>query len=77
MVTVTVRNAPAEVHAELVARAARAGRSLEEHFLAELVGWTRRPTVAEVLARARERVRAAGSSLSAERIPAHRDAGRA
>lgn len=76
MPSITIRNVPDDVRDELAARAARAGRSLQEHLLAELVEMARRPTVAEVLAGARERTAATGSRLSPKRIIAHRDAGR-
>jgi plasmid stability protein len=76
MPSITVRNVPADVRDELAARAARSGRSLQEHLRAELIELANKPTVDEVLGRARTRTRAIGSRLPAERILDHRDADR-
>jgi plasmid stability protein len=76
MPSITVRNVPVEVRDELAARAARTGRSLQEHLLAELTELARKPTVDEVLWRARARVEATGSQLTAARILELRDADR-
>ena len=76
MPSITVRDVPLEVRDELAARAARTGRSLQEHLLAELIELARKPTVDEVLARARARVEATGSRLPAARILELRDADR-
>jgi plasmid stability protein len=76
MPSITVRNVPDDVRDELAARAAREGRSLQEHLLAHLVELARRPTVTEVLARARSRAETAATRLPADRILEHRDAER-
>jgi plasmid stability protein len=76
MPSITVRNVPEDVRAELAARAARAGRSLQEHLRAELIELARKPSVADVLAAARSRSRATSSRLPASRILEHRDADR-
>lgn len=76
MPSITVRNVPADVRDELAARAARAGRSLQEHLRVELIGLARKPTVTDVLVRARARTRATSSRLPADRILEHRDADR-
>ncbi|MBA2558246.1 MAG: hypothetical protein H0V12_13030 [Chloroflexi bacterium] len=76
MPSITVRNVPADVRDELAARAARSGRSLQEHLRAELIELASKPTVGEVLGRARTRTRATASSLPAARILDHRDADR-
>ena len=76
MPSITVRNVPPEVRDELAARAARAGRSLQEHLLAELTDLARRPSVDEVLARARARAHATGTNLDVDRILEYRDADR-
>lgn len=52
---IQIRDVPEDVHATLRARAAAAGMSLSEYLLDELTEMARRPTVAEVLARARAR----------------------
>lgn len=77
MTSITVRDVPTEVRDELAARAARAGRSLQEHLRAELIELASKPSVEEVLARARSRTRTTSSSLPAKRILDHRDADRA
>lgn len=76
MVAVTIRNVPDEVRDELAARAARSGRSLQEYLAAALIELAAKPSVEDVLARARERVRATGSRVAVEDILAARDADR-
>lgn len=75
-VSITIRDVPDEVRNVLAARAARAGRSLQEQLRADLVDLARRPTVEEVLDRARARKAATGSRLGRKRIIEHRDAAR-
>jgi hypothetical protein len=76
MPSITVRNVPDDVRDELAARAARAGRSLQEHLRTELIELARKPSVADVLERARSRTRTTSSNLPAARILDHRDADR-
>ena len=76
MVAVTVRDVPHDVRDELAARAARAGKSLQEYLRALLVQAAERPTVDEVLARARARVTATGANVDAAATLAARDADR-
>ena len=73
MPSITVRNVPDEVRDELAARAARAGRSLQEHLRAELIEMASKPTVDELVATVRARKQATGSRLSAAQIIAHQD----
>jgi plasmid stability protein len=73
VVAITIRNIPDETRDELAARAARAGQSLQEYLRAHLIEEASHPTQAEIIARARERVRATGSTLTAESILAARD----
>lgn len=75
-VAVTVRNVPEDVRDELAARAARSGRSLQEYLLGQLVDLASRPTMEEVIARARARVRQTGTVLDVDSILAARDADR-
>lgn len=75
-VAVTVRDVPNEVRDELAARAARAGMSLQEYLRGLLIQSASRPTVEDVVARARARVSATGSRVDAEAILAARDADR-
>ena len=76
MTSITARNVPDEVRDELAARAARAGRSLQEHLRAELILLARRPSVEDLLTRARARTTSTQSRLPAATILEHRDADR-
>lgn len=75
-VAITIRNVPDQVRDELAARAARSGRSLQEFLLRQLADLASRPSVDEVVARARSRAQATGTRLSAQQILAERDADR-
>lgn len=75
-VAITVRNVPDEVRDELAARAARAGKSLQEYLRGMLVDTAARPPVDDVIARARARVGTTGVRVAAESILAARDADR-
>jgi len=75
-VSITVRDVPDEVRNELAARAARAGKSLQEYLRGMLVDSVERPPVEDVIARARARVAATGVRVQAESILAARDADR-
>ena len=75
-VAVTVRDVPDEVRDEIAARAARAGKSLQEYLRAMLIDAAARPPVEDVIARARSRVDATGARADAESILAARDADR-
>jgi plasmid stability protein len=76
MVAITVRDIPDRVRDELAARAARAGQSLQEYLRGLLVTTADKPTVDEVLARARARVAATGVRVDADDILTSRDADR-
>ena len=76
MTSITVRNVPDDVRDELAARAARAGRSLQEHLRTELIELARRPSVDELLTRARKRTSQTGTRLPAAAILEHRNADR-
>ena len=76
MGSITIRDVPDDTRDELAARAASSGRSLQEFLKSELVELARRPDPQALVARVRERKRATGSRLSADRILEHRDAGR-
>jgi len=75
-VAITVRDIPDEVRDELAARAARAGKSLQEYLRGMLIGSAARPPVDDVIARARARVAATGVRVDAESILSARDADR-
>ena len=75
-VAITIRDVPDTVKAELAARAARAGMSMQEYLRGMLVQSATRPAVDDVIARARSRVEATGVRVDAELILAARDADR-
>jgi plasmid stability protein len=75
-VAITIRNVPDEVRDELAARAARSGRSLQEFLLRQLTDLVARPSVDDVIARARSRAAATGTRLDPAEIIADRDADR-
>lgn len=76
MVAVTIRDVPDGVRDELAARAARAGQSLQEYLRAVLVTAAAKPTVDEVLARARSRVAVTGVRIDPAATVQARDADR-
>jgi plasmid stability protein len=75
-VAITVRDVPDAVRDEFAARAARAHQSLQEYLRSMLIDSAARPPAADVIARARARVRVTGTAVSAESILAARDADR-
>lgn len=78
MTTITIRHVPDEVRDELAARARRSGRSLQEFLLRQLTGMASRPSLDDVVARARarDRVRATGTRVEVANVLADRDADR-
>lgn len=52
---IQIRNVPDDVHATLRARAAKAGMSLSQYLRHDLIESAARPTVAEIIDRARSR----------------------
>jgi antitoxin FitA len=75
-VSITIRNVPDDVRDVLASRATRSGRSLQEFLLRHLTELAERPSVEEVIARARDRAAATGIRLDPEEIVAARDADR-
>lgn len=75
-VAITVRDVPLEVRDELAARAARAGRSLQEYLRGSLIDAVSKPAAADVIARARARVAATGVRVDADASLEARDADR-
>ncbi|MBA3839465.1 MAG: hypothetical protein M3515_04775 [Actinomycetota bacterium] len=75
-VAITVRDVPDEVRDVLAARAARAGKSMQEYVRGMLVETAARPSVDEVIARARARVDATGARADADSILAAREVDR-
>jgi antitoxin FitA len=76
MVAVTIRDVPEPVRDELAARAARAGKSLQEYLRGVLVATADKPAVDDVIARARARVTATGVRVDSATTLAARDADR-
>ncbi len=74
MVSITVRDVPDAVRAELAARAARNGRSMQEYLRSELVRLAETPDIGEVLARIRRRKAATGAGPTTDDILAYKDA---
>jgi len=75
-IAITIRSVPIEVRNELAGRAARSGRSLQEFLLAQLIEMTSRPTLDEVVTRARDRVARTGTVLDSNKLLTDRDADR-
>jgi plasmid stability protein len=75
-VAITVRDVPDDVRDELAARAARAGKSLQEYLRGMLVDTASKVVPDDVFARARARVEATQTRADAAWILAARDADR-
>jgi plasmid stability protein len=71
--SITVRDVPDETRNELAARAALAGRSLQEYLRAKLIELAAQPDAEALVARIRARKTAYPVSLSAEQILGYRD----
>lgn len=76
MTAITIRDVPEPTRAELAARAARSGRSLQEYLRLALIDLAAKPDAEALLSTIRDRKRATGVTLSRKAILAHRDAGR-
>lgn len=74
--SITVRDLPDEAAAELAARAAATGRSLQEYLRTRLIDMARVPDVEVWVSRVEARQAATGGSITADEILAHRDADR-
>ena len=74
--SITIRDVPDETSAELAARAALTGRSLQEYLRTRLVELASTPDPEVWMARVRVRKMATGGSISVDRVLAHRDADR-
>ena len=68
MTTITIRNVPEETHAELVARAAAAGQSLQEYLRTTLIKTADKPGNEALMARIRERKAKYPNNLTTEKI---------
>ena len=82
VVQITVRNVPEAVRDELAARAALAGKSMQEYLLGEFERLASKPSVeskpsvGQWLARVRERLDADPTRMPAADVLRHLDAGR-
>jgi plasmid stability protein len=76
MVAVTVRDVPDDIRDELASRAARAGKSLQEYLRGVLIAAAEKPSLDDVLARARARVTATGVLVDTGATLAAKDADR-
>ena len=74
--SITIRDVPDDTTAELAARAALTGRSMQEYVRARLVELASTPDPDVWVARVRERKRATGGSVDVQQILDHRDADR-
>lgn len=73
---ITIRDVPDGTTAELAARAARSGRSLQEYLRHRLIELAERPDLETWLSEVRARKAATEGGISAEEVLALRDADR-
>ena len=64
MPLIQIRDVPEEVRDELARKAAASGKSMQSYLLAELARLAERPSMAEIVARAQERARSTGSTVT-------------
>jgi len=64
MPLIQIRDVPEEVRDELARKAAASGKSMQSYLLAELTRLAERPSMAEIVARAQERARSTGSTVT-------------
>lgn len=76
MASITIRDVPEVTRAELAARAARSGRSMQEYLRLKLDELASVPDREVVVARVRRRVARTGTRVTADEIVAARDADR-
>jgi plasmid stability protein len=77
MTSITIRDVPDETRDELAARAALAGRSLQEHLRLLLIELARQPDVTTVVERIRARKAHTGPGLRSDQILGYLDSDRA
>ncbi|UYM03489.1 FitA-like ribbon-helix-helix domain-containing protein [Solicola gregarius] len=76
MPSITIRDVPEETRAELAARAAATGRSLQEYLRTRLTELASRPDAETWMAQVRARKQATGVAFDTRRVLEHRDAER-
>jgi len=69
---IQIRNVPDDLHRELKVRAAERGLSLSDYLLGELEGLVGKPTMAEFVARLRQREPVEIGNTAVEIIRRHR-----
>ena len=74
--SITIREVPDDASAELAARAAATGRSLQEYLRAQLIKLAASPDAEAWMSGVRARKAATSSSMTPDRILRHRDADR-
>lgn len=74
MPSITIRDVPEETRAELAARAARSGRSMQEYLRQQLVELAAKPDRREFWAQVRENKREHGAHIPTELIIDAKDA---
>ncbi len=74
--SITVRDVPDETTAELAARAAASGRSLQEYLRDRLIDLASTPDAEQFVRTVRARKLATGSGVTIDQILGHRDAER-
>lgn len=74
--SITVRDVPDDVSAELAARAARSGRSLQEYLKAHLIAFAAKPDIESWVADVRAAKAAMQAAVPSGRIIEYRDADR-
>lgn len=75
-VQITIRDVPEKVRAELAARAALQGKSMQEYLRSELERLAARPSADAWLEQVRKRKRASQTRVSSSQILQNRDADR-
>ncbi|HEX2894679.1 MAG TPA: hypothetical protein VHO29_11830 [Marmoricola sp.] len=76
MASITIRDVPEDARAELAARAARSGRSMQEYLRLKLVEIASVPERDEVLSRIARRLERTGADVTAQQILTARDVDR-
>lgn len=74
--SITIRNVPDDIRDELASRASLAGQSLQEYLRSRLIELASKPDPQVLMARVRARTARIGTTVPAETILGHRDAGR-
>jgi plasmid stability protein len=68
MTTITVRDVPEDIHAELVRRAAAHGQSLQEYVMGTLIEKAKKPDMGALIKRIEERLEESDTTLTSEQI---------